>query len=130
MHKPSLIILGGGESGIGTALLAKAAQFKVLVSDNGPIKEEFRDVLIQNNIEFETDGHSDKVLKADLIMKSPGIPEHIEIIKKLRESGVPIVSEIEFASNYTNATIVGITGSNGKTTTASLTHHLLKEQLR
>lgn len=130
MTKQRLIILGGGESGVGTALLGKAAGFEILVSDNGKIKENYKEVLKHNKIEFEENGHSkDRILKSDLVMKSPGIPEKVEIIQMIRNEGIPIVSEIEFASNFTDATIVGITGSNGKTTTASLTHHLLKREL-
>nr|WP_321231962.1 UDP-N-acetylmuramoyl-L-alanine--D-glutamate ligase [uncultured Psychroserpens sp.] len=125
-----LVILGGGESGVGTALLGKAKGFEVFVSDKQNIKEKYKQVLIHNEIEFEEGEHSkDKVLSADIIMKSPGIPDKVALVKHIRAQGIPVVSEIEFAANYTNATIVGITGSNGKTTTASLTHHLLKQEL-
>ncbi len=130
MAKKKLVILGGGESGIGTALLAKAKGYKVFVSDKGTIKEKYRDVLIHNEIEFEDNQHTEsKILNADIVMKSPGIPDKVSIVKQIREKGIPMVSEIEFASKYTNATIVGITGSNGKTTTATLTHHILKQEL-
>ncbi|SDB66158.1 UDP-N-acetylmuramoylalanine--D-glutamate ligase [Flavobacteriaceae bacterium MAR_2010_188] len=130
MAKEKLVILGAGESGVGSALLGKIAGFDVFVSDIGEIKEKYRDVLKNNGIEFEEKIHSEeRILKADLIVKSPGIPEKVELIKKLRWEGIPMISEIEFASIYTDATIVGITGSNGKTTTASLTYHLLKNDL-
>lgn len=125
-----LVILGGGESGIGTALLGKAKGFEVFVSDKGTIKEKYRDVLTYNEIEFENEQHTEsKILNADIVMKSPGIPDKVEIVKLIREKGILVVSEIEFASRFTDATIVGITGSNGKTTTASLTHHILKQEL-
>ncbi|MEZ4801867.1 MAG: UDP-N-acetylmuramoyl-L-alanine--D-glutamate ligase [Gelidibacter sp.] len=125
-----LVILGGGESGIGTALLGKAKGFEVFVSDKGTIQKKYRDVLTHHGIEFEDEQHTEsKILNADIVMKSPGIPEKVEIVKKIRSNGILVVSEIEFASKFTNATIVGITGSNGKTTTATLTHHILKQEL-
>lgn len=125
-----VVILGGGESGVGTALLAKAKGFEVFVSDKGNIKQNYKDVLIHHEIEWEDQKHTvSKILNADLVMKSPGIPDHIDLIKTINKNGIPVISEIEFASNYTNATLVGITGSNGKTTTASLTHHILKQEL-
>ncbi len=125
--KQRLVILGGGESGVGTAILGKKKGFEVFVSDFGKLKENYKQVLINNEIEWEDEGHSEeKILSADLVMKSPGIPDMAPIIKKLHEKGVKVISEIEFASKYTKATIVGITGSNGKTTTASLTYELLK----
>ncbi|WP_298898237.1 UDP-N-acetylmuramoyl-L-alanine--D-glutamate ligase [uncultured Psychroserpens sp.] len=125
-----LVILGGGESGVGTALLAKDKEFEVFVSDKGEIKEKYKQVLIHNEIEFEDGVHSvDKILNADIIMKSPGIPDKVPLIKEIRAKGITVVSEIEFASQYTNATLVGITGSNGKTTTATLTHHVLNQEL-
>lgn len=130
MKVQRLIILGGGESGVGTALLGKAKGYDVFVSDKGIIKDNYRQVLIHNEIEFEDGEHSeDKILNADLVMKSPGIPNTVPLIQQIRAKGITIVSEIEFASKYTNATLVGITGSNGKTTTATLTHHLLKQRL-
>jgi len=122
------VILGGGESGVGTAILGLKKGFEVFVSDFGKIKEKYKQVLINNGIEWEEEGHSEaKILSADIVMKSPGIPDKAPIVKKLREKGVKVISEIEFASKYTKATIVGITGSNGKTTTASLTYKLLKD---
>ena len=125
-----LVILGGGESGVGTALLGKEKEYEVFVSDKGKIKEKYKDVLLNNEIEFEDEQHTEsKILNADIIMKSPGIPDKVALVKQVREAGIKVVSEIEFASNYTDATLVAITGSNGKTTTATLTHHLLKQQL-
>lgn len=122
------MILGGGESGVGTAILGLKKGFEVFVSDFGKIKEKYKQVLINNGIEWEEEGHSEaKIFSADIVMKSPGIPDNAPIVKKLREKGVKVISEIEFASKYTKATIVGITGSNGKTTTASLTYKLLKD---
>ncbi|MEH6764809.1 MAG: UDP-N-acetylmuramoyl-L-alanine--D-glutamate ligase [Aequorivita antarctica] len=125
--KQRLVILGGGESGVGSAILGKKKGFEVFVSDFGKIKEKYKQVLINNEIEWEEEGHSEeKILAASIVMKSPGIPDKAPIVKKLHEKGVKVISEIEFASKYTKATIVGITGSNGKTTTASLIHELLK----
>ncbi|WP_292946891.1 UDP-N-acetylmuramoyl-L-alanine--D-glutamate ligase [Olleya sp. UBA1516] len=130
MKKQKLVILGGGESGVGTALLGKANDYAVFVSDKGKIKEKYKQVLIHNEIEWEEEQHSDnKILEADLVMKSPGIPEKVAIVKALINKGVPVISEIEFATQFTNATIVAITGSNGKTTTAMLAHHVLKQEL-
>ncbi len=125
-----LVILGGGESGIGTALLGKAKGYKVFVSDNGTIKQNYKDVLIHNEIEWEDEKHTEsKILNADLVMKSPGIPDKVPLVKTIREKGISVVSEIEFASGFTKAILIGITGSNGKTTTATLTHHILKQEL-
>ncbi|EDP71433.1 putative UDP-N-acetylmuramoylalanine--D-glutamate ligase [Flavobacteriales bacterium ALC-1] len=125
-----LVILGGGESGVGTALLGKAKGYEVFVSDKGRIKEKYKDVLLNNEIEFEDEKHTEsKILNADIIMKSPGIPDKVDLVKEIHKAGIKVVSEIEFASKFTNATLVAITGSNGKTTTATLTHHLLKQEL-
>jgi len=130
MAKQRLVILGGGESGVGTALLGKAKGYDVFVSDNGKIKQKYKDVLIHNEIEWEEEKHTEsKILNADLVMKSPGIPDKVPLVKTIRAQSIPIVSELEFASQFTEATIVGITGSNGKTTTATLTHHILKQEL-
>ncbi|MEP3839092.1 MAG: UDP-N-acetylmuramoyl-L-alanine--D-glutamate ligase [Algibacter sp.] len=130
MTKQRLVVLGGGESGVGTALLGKAEGYDVFVSDKGKIKEKYKQVLIHNEIEWEDEWHTEfRILNADIIMKSPGIPDNVELIKQIRKKGIPVVSEIEFASKFTEATIVGITGSNGKTTTATLTHHILKKEL-
>lgn len=125
-----LVILGGGESGVGSALLGKEKGYDVFISDNGEIKKEYKDVLIHNEITWEDKKHTEsKILNADVVMKSPGIPDKVTMVKQIREQGIPIVSEIEFASKFTDATLVAITGSNGKTTTASLTYHLLKQDL-
>ncbi|MDB4303215.1 UDP-N-acetylmuramoyl-L-alanine--D-glutamate ligase [Desulfosarcina sp.] len=130
MTKQRLVILGGGESGVGTALLGKAKAYEVFVSDKGKIKEKYKEVLIHNEIEWEEEKHTEaKIMNADLVMKSPGIPDKVPLVKQIRERGILVNSEIEFASKLTDATIVGITGSNGKTTTATLVHHILKQEL-
>ena len=122
-----LVILGGGESGVGTAILGKKKGYEVFVSDFGKIKGNYKEVLIINGIAWEEEKHTENlILNADVVMKSPGIPEKSPIVKKLFEKGIPVISEIEFAAPFTDATIIGITGSNGKTTTTMLTHHLLK----
>ena len=122
-----LVILGGGESGVGTAILGKKKGYDVFVSDSGKIKNHYREVLTINGIKWEDGSHTEKkILNADIVMKSPGIPEKSEIVKKLIEKEISIISEIEFASKYTIAKTIGITGSNGKTTTTMLTYHLLK----
>src|SRR5690554_6217649 len=126
-RKSKIVILGGGESGVGTAILAKQKEFEVFVSDFGKIKDKYKQVLISNEIDWEEGGHSEeKILSADLVMKSPGIPDSAPIVKRLIEKEIQVISEIEFAARFTTAVIVGITGSNGKTTTASLTHHIVK----
>ena len=123
-----LVVLGGGESGVGTALLGKEKGFEVFVSDSGKLKEEYKDVLIHNEIEWEEETHtSSKILNADVVMKSPGISEQVPIVKALVEQGVLVVSEIEFAAQFTKANIIGVTGSNGKTTTTMMTHHILQQ---
>ncbi|MCK0123680.1 UDP-N-acetylmuramoyl-L-alanine--D-glutamate ligase [Gelidibacter sp. F2691] len=125
-----LVILGGGESGVGTALLGKAKGYDVFLSDKGKIKETYKEVLLHNEIEFEDEQHTEsKILNADLVMKSPGIPEKSPLVKQIRDKKILVVSEIEFAAKYTIANIIGVTGSNGKTTTATLIHHILKEEL-
>ncbi|KFF06688.1 UDP-N-acetylmuramoyl-L-alanine--D-glutamate ligase [Flavobacterium reichenbachii] len=122
-----LVILGGGESGIGTAILGKKQGYEVFVSDFGKIKENYKEVLIINQIAWEEEQHTeDLILNADVVMKSPGIPEKSPIVKKLIAAGIKVISEIEFAIPFTEALTIGITGSNGKTTTTMLTHHLLK----
>jgi len=123
-----LVILGGGESGVGTAILGKQKGYQVFVSDKGKIKDKYKKVLEHFEIDWEEEQHTKvKILNADLVMKSPGIPERVPLVKKLIENKIPVVSEIEFASKYTDATIVGITGSNGKTTTTMLVNHILNE---
>ena len=123
-----LVVLGGGESGVGTAILGKKKGYNVFVSDFGKIKENYKEVLTINGIAWEDEKHTEElILNADVVMKSPGIPEKAPIVKKLIEKGIPVISEIEFAIQFTEATTVGITGSNGKTTTTLLTYHLLKQ---
>lgn len=123
-----LVILGGGESGVGTAILGEKKGYEVFVSDKGKIKDKYKKVLRHFGINWEEQKHSEeKILNADVVMKSPGIPDTVPLVIKLVEKGIPVVSEIEFASKYTDAIIIGITGSNGKTTTTMLTNHILKE---
>ena len=123
-----IVVLGGAESGVGAAVLAKVKGFDVFLSDNGSIKEEYAKTLRQWDIPFEQGGHSEeKVLCADEVIKSPGIPSTAPLVQKLVQQGTHIVSEIEFASRYDKAKKICITGSNGKTTTTSLIHYLLKE---
>jgi UDP-N-acetylmuramoylalanine--D-glutamate ligase len=122
-----LVILGGGESGVGTAILGKKKGFKVFVSDKGTIQKKYKDVLEHFEIDWEEEQHTEAlILKADVVMKSPGIPDSVPLVQNLLNHNIPVISEIEFASQYTDATIIGITGSNGKTTTTMLTNHLLK----
>ena len=123
-----LVILGGGESGVGTALLGVQKGYDVFVSDKGEISKKYKEVLLHNKIDFEEKNHTEsKILNADLVMKSPGIPDKVALVQKLLEKSIPVISEIEFAVKYTDAKIVGITGSNGKTTTTLLMHHILKK---
>ncbi|MFT4674132.1 MAG: UDP-N-acetylmuramoylalanine--D-glutamate ligase [Saprospiraceae bacterium] len=125
-----LVILGGGESGVGTALLGLQKGYDVFVSDFGKIKEGYAFALSSNEIDWEDGGHTAaEIVRADVVVKSPGIPETAPIILTLKEANVKVISEIEFAATYTEATIVAITGSNGKTSTASLTYSLLKDEL-
>ena len=123
-----LVILGAGESGVGTALLAKQKGYEVFVSDAGSIKANFQKELEDNGIEFEGGTHSvDKILAADEVMKSPGIPEKNEMVKAIRAKGIPVVSEIEFGYRYKGTSkIAAITGSNGKSTTTALLYHICK----
>ncbi|HOZ74524.1 MAG TPA: UDP-N-acetylmuramoyl-L-alanine--D-glutamate ligase [Flavobacterium sp.] len=122
-----LVILGGGESGVGTAILGKQKGYEVFVSDFGKIKDHYKEVLTINGIKWEEETHTDKkIFNANVVMKSPGIPDKSDIVKRLREAKIPIISEIEFAIQFTKAKTIGITGSNGKTTTTMLTYHLLK----
>jgi UDP-N-acetylmuramoylalanine--D-glutamate ligase len=123
-----LVVLGGGESGVGTAILGKQKGYDVFVSDFGKIKDSYKEVLTNNEIIWEDEKHTEAlILNADVVMKSPGIPEKVPIVKKLIEKGISVISEIEFAAQFTNAITVGITGSNGKTTTTLLTYHVLKQ---
>lgn len=123
-----LVILGGGESGVGAAILGKKVGFDVFLSDMGSIKDEYKAILSEKGIPFEEKQHTDTlILNADWIIKSPGIPKKSTIIQKINERQILISSEIEFASQYTDATLIAITGSNGKTTTTSLTYHMYKK---
>ncbi len=123
-----LVILGGGESGVGTAILGKKKGFEVFVSDRGTLKKKYKDVLEHIGIDWEEGGHTAaKILNANLVMKSPGIPDTAPLVKELTGRSVPVISEIEFAARYTDAVLIGITGSNGKTTTTMLTYHILKK---
>lgn len=123
-----IVIIGGGESGAGAAVLAKQKGFDVFVTDKGAIKEKYKNVLSHHGIEWEEKQHTEKlILNADEIIKSPGIPNSATLIQQLKKQGTPVISEIEFAARYTNAKLICITGSNGKTTTATVTHHILKK---
>ena len=126
--KKRLVILGGGESGVGAAILGRQQGYDVFLSDGGLLKQQFKDELQGLSIDFEEGGHTeDRVMNAEVIVKSPGIPESNELVKKLRAKGVEIISEIEFAYWYKGESkIVAITGSNGKTTTTALTYHICK----
>ena len=123
-----VVVLGIGISGVGAAILAQKKGFKVFVSEKGVASLAFAKALKEKDIPYEEGGHSlEKILKADLIVKSPGIPDHIPLIKSLRDKGLKVISEIEFASQFTDEKIIAITGSNGKTTVTSLTGHVLKD---
>lgn len=123
-----IVILGGGESGVGSALLAQKQGYNVFVSDMGAIADHYKSELEEANIPFEQNAHTEeKILLASEVVKSPGIPDKAPIIKKLQEKNIPIVSEIEFAGRYTDAKMICITGSNGKSTTTMLTYHILKD---
>ncbi len=123
-----LVALGAGESGVGTALLAKSKGFEVLVSDAGKIKKKYENVLSHQGIEFEENKHSkERILESNIIVKSPGIPDTAPLVVECRKKGIEVIGEIEFASRYFNGQLVGITGSNGKTTTTSLAYHLLSK---
>lgn len=122
-----IVILGGGESGIGSAVLAKLKGFDVFLSDSGKIKEQYKNDLKKHNIPFEEGQHTPElILNADEVIKSPGIPETAPIIVNLRNKSIAVISEIEFAGRYDRAKKICITGSNGKTTTTSLIYYLLK----
>ncbi|WP_332027757.1 UDP-N-acetylmuramoyl-L-alanine--D-glutamate ligase, partial [Kaistella sp.] len=122
-----IVVLGGGESGFGAAYLAKKKGLEVFLSDKGLIKEDYKKLLLDAGIEYEEGKHDeDRILAADWIIKSPGIPKKAEIISKINKKEIRLSSEIEFASEFTDAKIIAITGSNGKTTTTSLIYHILK----
>ena len=122
-----IVVLGGGESGCGAAYLAKKKGLEVFLSDKGAIKDQYKQFLAENDIDFEEENHDEEqILHADWIIKSPGIPKKADIIHKIHEKGIRLSSEIEFASEFTDAKIIAITGSNGKTTTTSLIYYILK----
>lgn len=124
-----LVILGAGESGVGTALLGKKEGYEVFVSDFGSINEKYQKILNDEKIEWEQQQHTEsKILNADVVVKSPGIPDKAPIVKKLHEKGIKVISEIEFVYQFAKNTSIAITGSNGKTTTTMLTYHLLKQE--
>lgn len=123
-----LVVIGGGESGVGAAVLAKRKGYEVFLSDKGGLKDKYKKVLAEEKIEFEEGIHTEeKILNAVEVVKSPGVPDKVEILKKIKAKNIPVISEIEFAGRYTNAKIVGITGTNGKTTTTLLTYHIFKK---
>ncbi len=127
-NRERIVILGAGESGTGAAILARQKGFDVFVSDAGKIKPYYRELLDEYQILYESGGHSERlVLSAAEVIKSPGIPESAPIVKLLRKKNIPIISEIEFAGRYTNAKKICVTGSNGKTTTTSLIHHMMRK---
>lgn len=127
MNKGRIVILGGGESGVGSAVLAKAKGFDVFLSDSKSLQDKYKEELNQYQISFEENGHTeDLILSATEVIKSPGIPNDVPLILKIVEKGIPVISEIEFSGRYTSAKTICITGSNGKTTTTSLLYHILK----
>lgn len=123
-----IVILGGGESGVGAAILAQAKGFYVFLSEKGTLKDKYREELVCYDIPFEEGGHTEDIIfSAQEIIKSPGIPNYTPLVKSIIERGIPVISEIEFAGRYTDAKMICITGSNGKTTTTSLIYHILKK---
>jgi UDP-N-acetylmuramoylalanine--D-glutamate ligase len=123
-----LVVIGGGESGVGAAVLAKRRGYEVFLSDKGGLKDKYKKILAGEKIDFEEGIHTEeKILNANEVIKSPGVPDKVEILKKIKEKNIPVISEIEFAGRYTNAKIIGITGTNGKTTTTLLTYHIFKK---
>jgi UDP-N-acetylmuramoylalanine--D-glutamate ligase len=126
--KSLIVIIGAAESGVGSAVLAAKKGFDVFVSDSGVIKEEYKRLLNHHSIPFEENNHSEeKILTAKEVIKSPGVPDKAELIKKIKAAGIPIISEIEFAGRYTKAKTIGITGTNGKTTTTMLVYHVMQK---
>lgn len=122
-----LVVLGGGESGLGAAVLGLKAGMDVFLSDRGALKDIYRNQLLERNIPFEEEQHTESlILNADVVVKSPGIPDKAPLVKALRDKDIPVVSEIEFAGWFTDAKMICITGSNGKTTTTSLLHHIMR----
>src|SRR5690606_7450573 len=123
-----LVVLGAGESGVGTAVLAQQKGFDVWVSDNGAIAERFEKPLMEAGIAYEAGQHTEsRILDAALVIKSPGIPDRVPIVQQLKKAGIPVISEIEFAAQYTDAKLICITGSNGKSTTTMLTWFMLSQ---
>lgn len=123
-----LVVIGGGESGTGAAVLGSVKGWDVFVTDKSKIKQKYKDILDENGIEWEEGKHTqEKIEKAELVIKSPGVPETVSVIKDFENKGVPVIDEIEFAAKYTDAKMICITGSNGKTTTTLLTHHILSK---
>ena len=126
-NKQNIVILGAGETGVGTALLAQKQGFEVFVSDKGIINDHYRAILEEHKISFESGQHTeDRILQANEVIKSPGIPDKVTLVQLLRSNNIPVISEIEFTTRFTNAMILGITGSNGKTTTTMMLYHILK----
>ncbi|HFB62287.1 MAG TPA: UDP-N-acetylmuramoyl-L-alanine--D-glutamate ligase, partial [Bacteroidetes bacterium] len=126
-QRGNIVVLGAGESGTGAAVLAKKQGLPVFVSDKGKISEKYKSVLTQFDIDFEENGHDTRrIFSAGTVVKSPGIPDTVPMIRQLRQNGTPVISEIEFAGFFTRAKKICITGSNGKTTTTLLTYHILK----
>lgn len=126
--KKKIVILGAGESGTGSAVLAKKMGFEVFVSDSGIIKEKYRQILLNYKIKWEEGKHEENdILSADEVIKSPGIKEDADIVVKIRRKGIPVISEIEFAGRYASGIKICVTGSNGKTTVTNLVYHLLKK---
>ncbi|MCM1162917.1 MAG: UDP-N-acetylmuramoyl-L-alanine--D-glutamate ligase [Muribaculaceae bacterium] len=126
--KKNLVILGGGESGVGAAILGKDKGWNVFLSDSGSIHTKYKDILDSEGIEWEEGGHTmERILAADEVVKSPGVPPTVPVVKAIVEKGIPVISEIELAGRYTDARMVCITGSNGKTTTTLLTYHILSQ---
>ena len=122
-----IVVLGGGESGCGSAVLARVKGFDVFLSDRGSIAPKYRELLEKWDIPYEEGRHTaGKILSADKVVKSPGIPDKAPMVKAVRERGIPVISEIEFAGAYTSARTICITGSNGKTTTTTLTYEILR----
>jgi UDP-N-acetylmuramoylalanine--D-glutamate ligase len=125
--KETVVILGAGESGVGSAILAQKQGYAVFVSDQGKVKDKYREILVSRNIEWEEGRHTEKkILQADIVVKSPGIPDQAALVQTVKSLGIPVISEIEFAGRFTRAKTICITGSNGKTTTTLLTYSILK----
>lgn len=128
MNTPRIVVLGGGESGTGAAVLARTRGFDTFLSDTGILAPKYREVLLHHDITFEEGKHTpEKILNADEIIKSPGIPENAPLVSAARQKGIPVISELEFAWRFTNARLICVTGSNGKTTTTTLIWHLLNK---